>query len=115
MAAMAEPDSEQREKRILALVRSINSVRRCDHELELVRLKREQQQQAQVGKGTVSEDPDTIRERARAHAFWHECFRQEFEKAAAARAQLAAAQHEKPTPSTDGESDASSVTDHLAQ
>jgi hypothetical protein len=55
MAALAEPVSDRREQRILALVRSLNSVRRCDHDRERVRLQRERQERQQAEKDAALE------------------------------------------------------------
>jgi hypothetical protein len=85
MAAMAEPVSERREQRVLALIRAMNSVRRCDNEVERVRLQRERLRYEQVEGLTVPTEEGEMRQKARRYARWHEIYRQECEKAATRR------------------------------
>jgi hypothetical protein len=65
IAAMTEPVSDRREQRILALVRSLNGIRRCDHDLERVRLQRERQSPKPEPQ---EEELDPAEEEARIHA-----------------------------------------------
>jgi hypothetical protein len=111
MTAFAEPVSDRREQRILALVRSLNNVRRCDNDSERVRLKRERQQQIHVAKFKLPEEEAETRANARKHALWHECFRQEFNKTTEATHGAPAPVMATPTitPPTNGAPNSSSI------
>jgi hypothetical protein len=85
MAAMTEPVSERREQRVLALIRAMTNVRRCDNEVERVRLQRERLRHEQVEELTVPTEESEMRQKARRYARWHEVYRQESDKAATQR------------------------------
>jgi hypothetical protein len=84
LAACAEPVSDRREQRILTLVRSLNTVRRCDHDLERVQLQRQRQQHAHAAKAPL--DEAQVRERARLQTLERKLFWESHDQLSAERA-----------------------------